>query len=46
MGRYRFIVAQRDHYPERRLCQLVEVPASSYYAGQQAQQTMAQPAPA
>ena len=47
MSRYRFIAAQRDHHPVRLLCQLVEVPASGYYAWQQAQQqTMAQPAPA
>jgi len=37
MSRYRFIEAQRDHYPVRLLCQLVEVPASGYYAWQQAQ---------
>jgi putative transposase len=37
MSRYRFIAAQRDHYPVRLLCQLVEVPASGYYAWQQAQ---------
>ena len=38
MSRYRFIDAQRAHYPARRLCQLVAVPASGYYAWQQAQQ--------
>ena len=38
MSRYRFIEAQRDHYPVRLLCQLVAVPASGYYAWQQAQQ--------
>ncbi|RZJ94105.1 MAG: IS3 family transposase [Hymenobacter sp.] len=38
MSRYRFIEAQRDHYPVRLLCQLVEVPASGYYAWQQGQQ--------
>jgi len=37
MSRYRFIEAQRDHYPVRLLCQLVAVPASGYYAWQQAQ---------
>ncbi|TFZ67801.1 IS3 family transposase, partial [Hymenobacter sp. UV11] len=37
MSRYRFIEAQRAHYPVRLLCQLVEVPASGYYAWQQAQ---------
>lgn len=36
--RYRFIEAQRDHYPVRLLCQLVEVPASGYYAWQETQQ--------
>lgn len=38
MSRYRFIEAQRDHYPVRLLCQLAAVPASGYYAWQQAQQ--------
>ena len=38
MSRYRFIEAQRDHYPVRLLCQLVAVPASGYYAWQRAQQ--------
>ena len=38
MSCYRFSAAQRDHYPVRLLCQLVEVPASGYYAWQQAQQ--------
>ena len=37
MSRYRFIKAQRDHYPVRLLCQLVEVPTSGYYVWQQAQ---------
>ena len=37
MSRYRFIAAQRDHYPVRLLCRLVAVPASGYYAWQQAQ---------
>ena len=47
MSRYRFVEAQRDHYPVRLLCQLMKVPASGYYAWQQAQQqTMAQQAPA
>ena len=47
MSRYRFIAAQRNHYPVRLLCQLVEVPSSVYYAWRQAQQqTMAQRAPA
>ncbi|OGX87961.1 IS3 family transposase [Hymenobacter coccineus] len=38
MSRYRFIKAQRGHYCVRLLCQLVQVPASGYYAWQQAQQ--------
>jgi len=38
MSRYRFIEAQRDHYPVRLLCQLVQVPASGYYAWQRVQQ--------
>jgi putative transposase len=38
MSRYRFIQAQCDYYPVRLLCQLVAVPASGYYAWQQAQQ--------
>ena len=38
MSRYRFIEAQRDHYPVRLLCQLVAVPTSGYYAWQQAHQ--------
>jgi len=32
MSRYRFIAAERGHYPVRRLCQVVGVPASGYYA--------------
>ena len=38
MNRYRFIEAQRDFYPAQLLCQLVEVPASGYYAWHQTQQ--------
>lgn len=38
MSRYRFIETQRDHYPVRLLCLLVEAPTSGYYAWQQAQQ--------
>ena len=38
MSRYRFIKAQREHYPLRLICQLLNVPASGYYAWQQAQQ--------
>ena len=37
MSRYRFIEAQRAHYPVRLLCRLVAVPASGYYAWQRAQ---------
>ena len=47
MSRYRFIEAQRGHYSVRLLCQLVRVPASGYYAWQQAQKqvlTEAEPA--
>ena len=47
MSRYCFIEAQRGHYPVRLLCQLVEVPASGYYAWQRAQQqavTQSEPA--
>lgn len=40
MSRYRFIEAQRDHYPVRQLCQVLEVPASGYYAWQQAKQQL------
>ena len=32
MSRYRFIAAERGHYPVRRLCQVLGGPASSYYA--------------
>ncbi len=32
MSRYRFIEAQRGHYPVRLLCQVLGVPASGYYA--------------
>ena len=47
MSRYRFIEAQRAHYPVRLLCQLVKVPASGYYAWQQTQhQKVAQVEPA
>ena len=37
MSRYRFIEAQRDQYPVRRLCRLVKVPVSDYYACHQGQ---------
>ena len=38
MSRYRFIAAERGHYPVRRLCQVLGVPASGYYAWQAGQQ--------
>ena len=38
MSRYRFIAAERGHYPVRRLCQVLGVPASRYYAWQTGQQ--------
>ena len=34
MSRYRFIAAERGHYPVRRLCQVLGVPASGFYAWQ------------
>ena len=34
MSRYRFVAAERGHYPVRRLCQVLGVPASGYYAWQ------------
>src|SRR5205823_10760233 len=41
------IEAQQGYYPVRLLCQLVEVPASGYYAWQQLQhQAVLKPAPA
>ena len=47
MSRYRFIDEQRNQYPVRLLCQVVAVPASGYYAWQQAQQpAVAPPEPA
>jgi putative transposase len=47
MSRSRFIEAQREQYPVRLLCQLVQVPASGYYAWQQAQQqAVTKPKPA
>ncbi len=47
MSRYRFIEAQRAHYPVRLLCQLVQVPASGYCAWQQTnQQAVDKPEPA
>ena len=38
MSRYRFIAAERGHYPVRQLCQVLGVPASGYYAWQADQQ--------
>ena len=43
MSCYRFIAAQRDHYPVRLLCPMLSVPASGYYAWQQAQQQRVAP---
>ncbi len=33
MSRYRFIAAERGHYPVRRLCQVLGVPASGLTPG-------------
>ena len=38
MSRYRFIDGQRTTHPVRRLCHVLRVPASGYYAWQHAQQ--------
>ena len=38
MSRYRFIAAERGHYPVRQLCQVLGVPVSGFYAWQAAQQ--------
>ena len=38
MSCYRFIAAERGPYPVRRLCQVLGVPASGFYAWQQGQQ--------
>ena len=38
MSCYRFIAAERGHYPVRRLCQVLDIPASSFYAWQAGQQ--------
>ncbi len=38
MSRYRFIDAERGHYPVRRLCQVLGVPPSGYYGWQTGQQ--------
>ena len=34
MSRYRFIDAERGHHPVCRLCQVLDVPASGFYAWQ------------
>ena len=38
MSGYRFIAAERGHYPVRRLCQVLGVPPSGFYAWQQGRQ--------
>ncbi|MBC8081906.1 MAG: hypothetical protein H7Z21_01735 [Hymenobacter sp.] len=38
MSRYRFIAAERGHYPVRQLCQVLGVPPSGFYAWQRGQQ--------
>ena len=38
MSRYRFINVECGHYPVRRLCWVLRVPASGYYAWQMGQQ--------
>ena len=38
MSGYRFIAAERGRYPVRRLCQVLGVPPSGFYAWQQGQQ--------
>ena len=38
MSRYRFIAAERGHYPVRRLCQVLGVSATGHYAWQTGQQ--------
>jgi len=37
MSCYRFIAAERGHYSVRRLCHMLGVPASGYYAWQTGQ---------
>ncbi len=34
MSRYRFIAAECGHFPVQRRCQVLDVPASGYYAWQ------------
>ena len=44
MSRYRFIAAERGHYPVQRLCQVLGVPASGFYTWQATeQQTVGSP---
>jgi putative transposase len=38
MSRCPFIATEREHYPVRRLCRVLGVPASGYYAWQADQQ--------
>ena len=38
MSRYRFIATERNHYPVRRLCQVLDVPPSGFYAWQATEQ--------
>ncbi|WP_426059393.1 hypothetical protein [Hymenobacter sp. B1770] len=38
MSRYQFINTEREHYPVRRLCHVLGVPASGFYAWQADQQ--------
>ena len=40
MSRYRFIAAERNHYPIRQLCLVMNVPPSGFYAWQTEQQWM------
>ena len=42
MSRHRFIAAERGHYPVQRLCRVLGVPASSFYAWQAGQQRAGQ----
>ena len=41
MSRHCFINTERGHYPVRRLCQVLGVPTSGYYAWQTRQQRAA-----
>jgi putative transposase len=43
MSHYRFIDQYRLRYPVRRLCQVLAVPPSRYYGGQQRQQQAGEP---